>query len=235
MVGGSIVAVLAVGAVVGVVVSGMHHGAVGGPAAAPSGATGRSGLGVPVGSPAAPSTLTVYEDFRCPACNGFEQNYRSTVHELIDSGRLKAEYHLARLIDGNLRGTGSLNAANAAACAQQSGRFRAYHDVLYDNQPKETDDAFADKGRLLDLAKKVPGLRTPAFTSCVRDGRYDAWVDKSDSDFDSAGFGSTPTVLLNGRNVYADRNNPLTPARLRQLVAAADQGRSTGSAAPGTG
>ncbi len=106
--------------------------------------------------------------------------------------------------------------------------------MLYDNQPDERDDRFADKSRLLELAGKVPGLRTAAFTSCVHDGTHDAWVNKSDSAFDNAGFGSTPTVLLNGKNVYADRNHPLTPARLKQLVAAANQGKPAASASPGT-
>lgn len=234
-VGGGIVAVLAVAAVVGIVVSHLGHDSEGGPAAAPSGATGKADLAVPVGAADAPSTLTVYEDFRCPACDAFEKTYRTTVRDLVDRGQLRAEYHLVRLIDGNSGGTGSLNAANAAACAQVAGRFRAFHDVLYDNQPDERADKFADKNNLLALAGKVPGLRTAAFTSCVNGGTYNAWVNKSNGDFDNGGFGSTPTILLNGKNVYADPANPLSPARLRALVAAANKGKPAGSAAPSTG
>lgn len=33
------------------------------------------------------------------------------------------DYHLATIIDGNLGGKGSLRAANAAACAQDVGKF----------------------------------------------------------------------------------------------------------------
>ncbi len=232
VVGGSIVAVLAVGAVIGIVVADHSGGKAGGPAAAPSGATGKADLAIPVGAPNAPSTLTVYEDFRCPACDAFERTYRDTVHNLVDTGQLKGEYHLVRLIDGNLGGTGSLNAANAAACAQGSGDFRAYHDVLYSNQPDEQQDKFADKDYLLQLAGKVPGLKTPAFTSCVRHGRYDSWVNRSNSDFDNAGYGSTPTILLNGKNIYDDSRNPLTPDKLRQLVAQANRGKPAGSPVP---
>ncbi|WP_308217732.1 DsbA family protein [Streptantibioticus silvisoli] len=232
LVGGGIVAVLAIAAVIGVVVAGRGGGQQGAPAAAPSGATGKADLAVPVGDPNAPSTLTVYEDFRCPACDGFERSFRATVHSLMDSGKLKGEYHLVRLIDGNLGGTGSLHAANAAACAQEEGRFRPYHDLLYDNQPDEREDSFADNKRLLQLAAKVPGMKTAAFTSCVDSGRYDAWVNKANAQFARAGFGSTPTVLLNGKNIYADTAHPLSPARLIQLVDAADQGKPLGSAAP---
>ncbi|PWI43464.1 thioredoxin domain-containing protein [Streptomyces sp. ICBB 8177] len=232
LVGGSIVAVLVVAAVIGVVVANSKSGSSGGPVAAPPGATGKNDLAIPVGAANAPSTLTVYEDFRCPACDAFEKTYRTTVHQLMDSGRLRGEYHLVRLIDGNLGGTGSLNAGNAAACAQAEGRFRAYHDVLYDNQPNEEDDKFADKSYLIQLAGKVPGLKTPAFTSCVDKGTYNAWVNRSNADFNSAGYGSTPTILLNGKNIYNNQSNPLTPDKLKAMVAAADKGKPLGSVSP---
>ncbi|MEK8170356.1 thioredoxin domain-containing protein [Streptomyces sp. M19] len=96
------------------------------------------------------------------------------------------------IIDGNLRGTGSLNAANAAACAQDAGRFPQYHDVLFANQPEETDDAYADKNRLIGLASQVKGLNTATFRDCVREGTHDGWVRASAEDFTKAGFGSTP-------------------------------------------
>ncbi|CAM5294404.1 Thioredoxin-like fold domain-containing protein OS=Streptomyces griseorubiginosus OX=67304 GN=AQJ54_11200 PE=4 SV=1 [Streptomyces griseorubiginosus] len=55
------------------------------------------------------------------------------------------EYHLATIIDGNMGGTGSRTAANAAAGAQDAGKFPGYHDVLYENQPEETSDDYAEQ------------------------------------------------------------------------------------------
>jgi protein-disulfide isomerase len=233
IVGGSIVAVLAIAAVIGVVVANNTGGGSSGtPAAAPAGATGTDRLVIPSGATDAPSTLTIYEDFRCPACGQFEKTYRDTIHGLQDSGQIKIDYHIVRIIDGNLGGTGSLNAGNAAACAQDQNTFRAYHDVLYENQPEETNDAFAKKAYLLQLAGKVPGLTTPAFTTCVNNGTYDDWVKASNSAFGTSGFSSTPTVLLNGKNIYADTSNPLTPDKLKQMVAAANKGKKPGTATP---
>lgn len=238
IVGGSVVAVLAIAAVIGVVAANSGGGGGNSAAASPAGATGTDKLVIPSGATDAPSTLTVYEDFRCPACGQFEKTYRDTIHGLQDSGQIKVDYHLVQIIDGNLGGTGSLNAGNAAACAQDGNLFRAYHDVLYENQPSETDDTFAKKSYLLGLAGKVPGLKTAAFTSCVNDGTYDDWIKASNSAFGTSGFNSTPTVLLNGKNIYADRSNPLTPDKLKQMVAAANKGKPAGtatpSAAPGT-
>jgi protein-disulfide isomerase len=225
IVGASVVCVLGLAAVIGVIAAnaGKNKGSSSaGPVVAPSGAQGKDSLAIPVGKDGAKSTLTVWEDFRCPACQSFETRYRSTLHELTDSGKLRIEYHLVRLIDGNTGGRGSLHAANAAACAQDAGRFRDYHDVLYDNQPPETTDAFADDAKLIDLAGKVKGLDTPAFQKCVKDGTHNSWVDKNHQAFQDARYGGTPTVLFGGKNIYEDQT--LTPDKLKQMVEAADRG-----------
>jgi protein-disulfide isomerase len=132
------------------------------------------------------------------------------------------EYRLVTLIDGNMGGSGSRKAANAAACAQNAGKFPAYHDVLYQNQPPETDDAFSRNSTLIDLAKKVDGLDTAAFRTCVENGTHDAWVAKSNEAFQKGGYGGTPSVFLNGTNIYADRS--MTPAKLKQMVEKNAQG-----------
>ncbi len=224
IVGGAVICVLALATVIGLLAanSGKSEKTSAGPVVAPSGAQGKDSLAVPVGKDGARSTLTVWEDFRCPACQAFEAAYRPTIHELTGSGKLRVEYHLVRLIDGNLGGSGSLRAANAAACAQDAGKFPAYHDVLYDNQPKETDDAYASNAKLIQLAGKVPGLDTPAFQKCVNDGTHDAWVDKSHAAFQAGHFSGTPTVLLGGKNIAQDRT--MTPAKLKQMVEAAAKG-----------
>ncbi|MET7440641.1 DsbA family protein [Streptomyces sp. NPDC004082] len=225
IVGASVVCVLGLAAVVGVLAANAgkdDKSDSAGPVVSPSGAQGKDGLAIPVGQDGAKSTLTVYEDFRCPACKSFETVYRPTIHELVAAGQLKVDYHLATLIDGNMGGSGSRQAANAAACAQDAGKFTAYHDVLYDNQPQETDDAYADTDKLIELAGKVDGLDTPAFRACVNDGTHDSWVVKSNQAFQAGHFGGTPTVLFGGKNIYADRT--MTPAKLKQMVQAQNKG-----------
>ncbi|WP_052851769.1 DsbA family protein [Streptomyces avicenniae] len=206
-VGGVAVAVLAVAAGLGVVAAGGGDDSASGASAEP----------IVVGRADAPATLTVYEDFRCPACGQFEQTFRDTVHELTDDGSLRVEYHLVSIIDGNLGGNGSKYAANAAACARDADRFTEYHDVLFGNQPAETDDAFGDRTRLLDLAADVDGLDTPTFRGCVEDGEHDAWVNRSNAAFTSSDFNATPTILLNGEDIYGS-SEPLTPDSLRSRV-----------------
>lgn len=227
VVSAAVVGVLGLAAVVGLIAANTGKGgssAKGGPLVAPSGATGKDALAIQTGKSEAPSTLTVWEDFRCPACKAFETNYRDTIHDLEAKGLLKVEYHLVTLIDGNMGGTGSLKSANAAACAQDAGKFAPYHDVLFDNQPEETDDAFGKNAKLLELAGKVDGLDTAAFRTCVEDGTHDSWVNKSQEAFRAGKFRGTPTVLLDGKDIFGDQANPLTPQKLKEKVEAAGKG-----------
>lgn len=219
IVGAAVVGVLGLAAVVGVVAAnvGKDDGQdSAGPVVAPSGAQGKDSLAIPVGKDSAKARLTVWEDFRCPACKSFEEAYSPVIHELTDAGQLRVEYRLVTLIDGNMGGTGSRNAANAAACAQDAGRFTDYHDVLFRNQPPETDDAFAKNDKLIELAGKVDGLDNESFRTCVEDGTHNSWVVKSNEAFQKAGLQGTPSVLLGDRNIYADP--AMTPARFKQLV-----------------
>ncbi|MEU9040031.1 thioredoxin domain-containing protein [Streptomyces sp. NPDC048352] len=235
VVAGAVVGVLGLAAVVGVIAANTGKGdksAKTGPMAAPSGATGKDALAIQTGKNEAKSTLTVWEDFRCPACKSFEDNYRTTIHDLEAKGLLKVEYHLVTLIDGNMRGSGSLKGANAAACAQDAGKFSAYHDVLFQNQPPETDDAYGKNAKLLELAGKVEGLDTPAFRSCVEDGTHNSWVGKSHEAFIAGKFRGTPTVLLDGKNIFADEANPLTPQKLKERVEGGGKTAPPASASP---
>jgi protein-disulfide isomerase len=234
-----VVGVLGLAAVVGVIAASGDKDTgsdKAGPVVAPAGSIEGDKPAIPTGKADAPSTLQVWEDFRCPACAQFENVMRDSIHELEAAGALKAEYHLATLIDGNMGGSGSLRAANAAACAQDAGKFTAYHDTLYTNQPQETDDAFGNNAKLIELAAKVPGLDTPSFRSCVEDGTHDSWVEKSNEAFQAGGFRGTPSVLLNGESIFPTKGGEqISPENLKKWVAEANKGKKPGTASPSAG
>ncbi|MFF2950786.1 DsbA family protein [Kitasatospora sp. NPDC057965] len=232
IIGGVALAVIAAAVVTGVVVQDQRSTPET-PTAVPAGTIGDKNLVVPVGSDNAPSVLTVYEDPRCPACGIFEREFSSTISQLEDAGKIFTNYHIVSFIDRAVPGKGSKYAANALGCAQDAGHFRDYHDVLYRNQPDETNDAFGNKATLINLAKQVDGLVTPTFEACVNDLKYSGWVSAVQQDFDKSSFKSTPTVLLNGQPIYPKFNNEeITPANLVKWVDAANQGKQLGT--PGT-
>lgn len=211
-IGGAVFVLIAALVTVGVLVQhnrAMAVAALGtGPFAAPAGAVGEGDLAIPFSAsgsaaPAAPAkvTLTVYEDFRCPYCRLAESMFEPTYKAYALDGRIQVRYHLVDLIDRNLGGTGSLRAGNAAACAQDagSGRFTAFHDLLYARQPDETDDGYGSDAALISLAEQVPGLDTPAFESCVNRDIHGSWVKRNYASLSTILNGSvaTPYYAIN--------------------------------------
>ncbi|CAM5657283.1 membrane protein [Streptomyces spiroverticillatus] len=237
VVGAAVVGVLGLAAVAGVVAAnsggGKDDSDKAGPVVAPAGAVGKGKVAIPVGMTDAPSLMTVYEDMRCPACGMFENSMRDTINKLEKEGKVRAEYHLVSFIDNGVKGNGSKYAANALGCAQDAGKFHEYHDVLFRNQPEETDDAFGKKSYLLELAGKVPGLRGATFDGCVEKGTHAGWVGEVQADFDKSPYKATPTVLLNGGAIFPQKGNEqISPANLVKWVDEANKGKPVGTQAP---
>jgi hypothetical protein len=101
-------------------------------------------------------------DVQCVSCFSREVCRRDAESDLLhnvrpyaDAGKIRVLYHLVDLIDRNLGGTGSLRAGNAGAFAQDagSGRFASNRDVLFAEQPDESDDAFRSNAKLISLAR----------------------------------------------------------------------------------
>jgi protein-disulfide isomerase len=197
------------------------------------GVASSNAMAIPVGEATAPVKLTVYEDFRCSACGSFESKYQSAYKALVKSGKVELLIHPVDLIDNTDGGSGSLTAGNAAACAQNAGKFEDYHDVLYANQPAESDDAFASTATLISYAKQVSGLDTPAFESCVESGRYDGWIKQNYRDLEQIDGNSTatPTLLANGEKLTLSTPAAFT-SQLTALAAKYDTAASPSASAP---
>ncbi|WP_328957961.1 thioredoxin domain-containing protein [Kitasatospora purpeofusca] len=167
----------------------------------PANTSGADGTVITYGKADAAHTLQVFEDFRCPVCKNFEAANGDAVRKLVDDGTVKVEYHLAAFLDKNLGGKGSRTALAAIGAAANEGvdKFKAYHDVLYANQPDEREDAFGDVNHLLELADKVPGLKTDAFVKAVTDRTYAPWAKKVADAFNDSGVTGTPTVKVDGK------------------------------------
>jgi protein-disulfide isomerase len=210
---------------------------------APTGAASPDQLALPV-RPSVPVTVTVYEDLRSPASKAFAERFHDTFDALLNSGQAQLYYHLVTTTDSAVGGDGSLQAANAAACAQDQGRFRQYVDQLWLAQPSDvSDDAFAGQKLLTGLSKKAHKIKAANFVPCVQGMDHEGWVKQSQRDFKESGFTGVPVVEVGGEVVASGPRaaGKLTPGRLRSLVrkaarqAAAEAAATaspTGSASP---
>jgi protein-disulfide isomerase len=183
-----------------------------------------NGMAIPLGDSSAKVKLTVYEDFRCSACKSYETTYADAYKQLVQAGTLQLLIHPVTLIDANTNGTGSLHAGNAAACAQDAGKFQAYHDLLFTNQPDESTDSYASNATLITLAKQVSGLDSKTFESCVNSGKYDDWVRQNYANLNKITNNqpSTPTIYANGK-AFTLPTGSTTPAAQAAFIAAIDK------------
>lgn len=84
------------------------------------------------------------------------------------------------------------NAAIAAVCAQDQGKFWAYHDLAFKNQHA------LDVEALGQYAETV-GLDMSAWSSCVRSDAASARVKASGEDGAAVDIHGTPRIFVNGR------------------------------------
>ncbi len=174
-----------------------------------------------LGSASAPATIDLYGDFRCSAC------YQYTVGgttaqvnaQLVATGKAKVVWHDFLVIDLHDHSGASRDAANAAMCAADQGKFWTMHDWLYANQsPTEAPDAFTID-RLLRIGQAA-GMDMTTFEPCVRNGTHNAAIAAEQATIPSVVTG-TPATIVNGTLV-----DSTFPALQAAVTAAA------GSAAP---
>ena len=126
-----------------------------------------------LGSDNAPITMIEFGDYQCFYCNQFYHTIEpDIVKNYIDTGKVRMVFK-----DFVIIGQDSVNAAHAAHCAQEQGKFWQYHDTLYNNWNGE-NTGWASSANLLSFAKSV-GLNATQFGQCMTQSRYISTVQGS--------------------------------------------------------
>jgi protein-disulfide isomerase len=152
---------------------------------------------VPVGSAPtlgnadAPITVVIFSDFECPFCGEFSRSEFPKIREqFVDSGQVRVAFrHFPIATHLN-----ALPAAEAAACAQDFGKFWEYHDTLFTHQ------SGLDRDSLIRYATEL-GINETEFRSCL-DGDSRLVTVTQDREWGlRLGVAGTPTFFFNGRAV----------------------------------
>jgi protein-disulfide isomerase len=157
--------------------------------------------------------LSMYEDFLCPHCGQFEQQFGPTVSGLIDSGAVAADYYMVAILDRQGNGYSS-RAANAAYCVadESTDAFRRFHAALYAQQPQEGSGVYPDNARLIEVARQAgAGGKVP---DCINKGRYTEMVQGLAA---AAGIQATPTIRINGQDYQFSTPDALV-AKIKETV-----------------
>lgn len=149
-----------------------------------------TGKGRPsMGPETAPLTVTIFADFECPFSKDAYTGYRALMAQYGDRVRFIYREYPLESVHPN-----SVQAALAAECANEQGRFWAYHDKLFLNAPSF---GFEDLVRYGDEA----GLDGRKFELCLAEGRYRDIIDTDSQAAIALGVRGTPTYFFNGRVV----------------------------------
>ncbi|MEY2837547.1 MAG: hypothetical protein RLZ46_929 [Actinomycetota bacterium] len=155
--------------------------------------------------------IDIYEDFQCPVCAQFEQLNGAYIESLIAEKKATVVYHTLSFL-----GPESVNAANAAACSADEGKFLEYHRLLMMNQKQENSGAW-DNGFLATLGQTA-GITSQKFSSCVNKGDYLGWVSNVAAAGAKANVNSTPTVFVNGKEIDRNASEYFDAAKFKAAV-----------------
>jgi protein-disulfide isomerase len=133
----------------------------------------------------APVTIVEFSDYECPFC----KKAHPTVTEI-----LKDYPQQVRFVYRNFPLDMHQNArpaAEASLCAEEQGKFWAYHDLVFTSAQPLTAPT------LRGIAEKS-GLDLAKFDACVKERRHQARVDADVADGRQAGVSGTPAFFVNG-------------------------------------
>jgi len=197
-----IVALLAVGAVLAVKLTGGDDAKPPPPGVAlpGSGDVERLLKGIPqsgnvLGSPTAPVTMVEYVDLQCPFCQEFETQVMPTViQRYVRSGKLKVEARVLAFI-----GPDSLRGQSAAIAAGQQDKQFNFVQLLYGNQAGENSGWLSDD-MVRSAAASIPGLDVDKLLAASDSSAIHAQAKQYVTQATADKVTGTPTLLV-GRSV----------------------------------
>jgi protein-disulfide isomerase len=162
--------------------------------------------------------VDIYEDFQCPACKELERVSGQTFKNLAAEGKAKVVFHPITIFSQDPMKSNSVRASNAARCVADGKQWLAFHDLLFKNQPSESEEGF--KVDQLKQWGKEAGVTSPDFDQCVTSNKNaDAHLAYSKKISTEQKLDHTPTVKLNGTEI--DNQVLFSPAQLRDEITGA--------------
>jgi protein-disulfide isomerase len=139
-----------------------------------------------LGPAGAPVTIVEFSDFQCPFCGRAEPALQQVRQKYGDKVRLVYLDFPLGIHDH------AIDAASAARCAGEQGKFWQFHDAMFADQSKlAATDLKAD-------AKKL-GLNTAKFNDCLDKGKYKSAIETDMAQGRELGVDGTPAFFINGR------------------------------------
>lgn len=159
-----------------------------------------------MGDPNAPVKIVEFSDYQCPFCERFSTDTEpSLIESYISTGKVHFTYRstgnwVSQNINSGL--TESEDAAEAAYCAGDQGKYWEMHDMIFGNVLGEDVGSFTDR-RLSAIAEKT-GLDMTQYEDCYSSNKYRDEVVKDGQDALAAGVQGTPSFVLTYTNASGE-------------------------------
>ena len=129
-------------------------------------------------------TLVAFIDFECP----FSQENYETFSDVLDTYGGGINVIFKSLPLANIH-PNALPTAEAAACANDQGKFWPFYHYLFTTKKLTASD--------LDAAGQAVGLEPQAFTQCRNSHQFFSAIEQDVKDASSLGVRGTPTYYIN--------------------------------------
>ena len=147
-----------------------------------------------IGDPNAPITIIEFSDFQCPFCARFDsQTLPSILEEYIEQGKVKLVFRdfPIQSIHPN-----AVAAHVASECANEQGKFKNMHDMLFDNQNEWNKQETVNALSLFSQYATEIQLEQETFDSCLTSGKYLQEIQKDIEDGRDYGVSGTPGFFI---------------------------------------
>lgn len=189
-----------------------------------------------LGNPNAPVVIEEFADFECPVCGSYatvtEPDVRS---KIIAAGLAYYKYYDFPLAQHH----NTMFASNAAACADEQGKFWEMHDQLFggqdawglnpDGATQVTDNP---KPIFMGYAKTI-GLNMPQFEQCYDSSKYQMRIEANAAEGFRRNVNQTPTFYVNGKMMLGSQPYDALKKAVDDATAAAAAAKP--AAAPASG
>jgi len=165
------------------------------------------------GNPKANITIVEFSDFECPHC----QKMAFTFHALLPSIKNKVHFVFKNFpLDSSCNPTmkyrmhpNACKLAQLSYCANQKGKFWAFHDAIYFGASKKKKPDWEDYKKSI---KRI--LNEEEITTCLQSSEGRAKLDEDIRLGNRLGIQGTPAIYINGKEVTI----PITVETLKRII-----------------
>jgi protein-disulfide isomerase len=154
--------------------------------------------GYVLGRPDAPVHIMEFADFECPACANYAVVTEPDVRKrIIDSGLAQVTYYDYPLPQHK----NTLVASEAAACANDQGKFWEMHDRLFFGQTEWNTEATSDPEKVMKGYAKDLGLDVNRWQQCVDQSTHQRDIQANKAEGDRHHVNETPTFVIGNKMI----------------------------------